>query len=101
MATVYRYECANGGRSKFWEIVVSDSDRSYTTYSGIAGTDGVKKTTTFATVRQCSEARLKLTRAKTAKGYTLASVMLESPSANVVAKPPVRRRRPKRRVRLN
>jgi len=85
-ATVYRYECTNGGHSKFWEIEFDGGDwRSFVTRWGRIGTDGMSNTKTFMTARQCTDARLKLQRSKTAKGYVLVSTDSVA-SANVVAK---------------
>lgn len=82
--TVYRYECTNGGHSKFWEIEFVGGGRSLVTRWGRIGTDGMSNTKIFMTVRQCVDARLKLMRSKTAKGYQLVATD-NAPSANVVA----------------
>lgn len=64
---VRRFECTEGGASKFWEMSVSGS--SVTTRWGKIGTAGQEKTKTYATADKARQEADKLIAEKTARGY--------------------------------
>ena len=77
-----RYEFAEGGSNKFWEINLTG--KSFTTTYGKIGTDGQTTIKTFGSDAEAKKEADKITAEKVKKGYALAA---GTPASGVKAAP--------------
>lgn len=68
---IYYYETFQGKNSKFWEVTISFKDKTYTTRSGLIGTEGKKATRKSYSFPGAQYEASLLRKKKEKKGYIL------------------------------